>query len=64
MRHTLKEYYNTYNPNIIQIVYGEHIVNIDTRVSGSYALMRTFENIKYYFKSCNDSCLILDYVNE
>ena len=62
MRHTLKDYMKTYKPDTIQLLYGEHLVSIDTARRGSYTLLRTFENEKFYFKSCNDSNLILDYV--
>lgn len=64
MRHTLKEYMKTYQPDTIQLLYGEHLVNINTACGGSYALIRTFENEKFYFNSCNDSNLILDYVGK
>lgn len=45
-RHTLNEFMKHYNPESIQLLYGDHIVNIATDCKGSAALVRTFGNEK------------------
>ena len=64
MRYTLKQFMAMFRPLTIQLIYGEHIVNIATQCKGSWALIRTFYNEKYYFRSFKGNNLILDYVKE
>ena len=61
MRHTLKEFMAIFEPITIQLIYGEHIVNIATQCKGSWALIRIFGNEKYYIKSVKSNNLILEY---
>lgn len=61
-RPTLREFMEYCNPTTIQLLYGEHIVNIDTRCKGSHSLIKAFEDTKYYFKSFENEHLIVDYV--
>ncbi len=45
---TLKEYMTQNNPDYIQLIFGDfHIVNIDTNLDGSWALVRIFQNEKF-----------------
>ena len=63
-KHTLFDYLQAYDVNTIQLLYGEHIINIDTRCKGSAAIVRALNNEKYYFKVFENNHLILDYVGE
>lgn len=48
MKKTLKEIMYEYDGvKTIQIQYGKHIVNIDTRVEGSYSLIKHLYDVKY-----------------
>lgn len=49
-KHTLMEYLNVYNANNIQLVIGEHIVDISTNVKGSYTIIKAFRNEKFTFQ--------------
>ena len=49
-KHTLMEYLNAYNANNIQLVIGEHIVDISTNVKGSYTIIKAFRNEKFTFQ--------------
>ena len=62
MRYTLKEFMAMFNPETIQLLHGEHMVNIATQCKGSWKLIRIFSNEKYYFKSFKSNNLILEYV--
>lgn len=45
---TLKEYMRETNPDYIQLIFGDyHIVNIDTNLEGSWALVKIFQNEKF-----------------
>lgn len=62
--HTLKEFMEMYNPKTIQLLYGNHLINIETDCIGSIALIWIFINEKYFFKSFNNYHLILEYIKE
>lgn len=49
MRHTLQEFMNHYNPEHIQLVFGVHLVNIETAFEGSGALVRALNDTKFDF---------------
>lgn len=63
MKHTLKEYLKIYDPDFIQLVIADHIVNIDSIISGSWFIIRAFENEKFYLRSFENNFLILS-INE
>ena len=45
---TLKELMRLTNPDYIQLIFGDyHIVNIDTNLEGSWALVKIFQNEKF-----------------
>lgn len=47
---TLKEFLKTYDAEKIQLVFGQHLINIDTTVAGSAALIRALNaDQKYKF---------------
>ena len=50
VRHTLIEYLNMLGPTTIQIIAGEHLINIDTNCEGSYFIIKHFENEKFTLK--------------
>lgn len=62
MFHTLKEYIDTYNPEYIQLIIGEHLININTFAEGSLLVIRAFESERFIFKTLNDTLLILSSV--
>ena len=47
---TLREYLSEYNPVNIQLIIGEHLVNISTNVKGSYCIIKAFRNEKFTFQ--------------
>lgn len=47
---TLREYLNEYNAVNIQLVIGEHIINIATDVKGSYFIIKAFRDEKFTFQ--------------
>jgi len=47
-RHTLKEFMKTYDADKIQLVFGQHLINIDTSVEGSAALVRALNTDAMY----------------
>ena len=49
IRHTLNEFMKQYNPSNIQLIFGNHIVNIQTDVKGSAALVKYFGEAKFDF---------------
>lgn len=49
-KHTLREYLNEYNAVNIQLVIGEHIINIATDVKGSYFILKAFLNERFTFR--------------
>lgn len=63
MRHTFRKFLNTYDADTIQLIYGEHIVNIDERVDGSLHLMCVFLDREFDFVSYDENTnhLILKY---
>lgn len=63
VRHTLKEFMEHYKADNIQLVFGYHIVNIQSALEGSLALVRHFEKTKFDFGVYNekDSYLRLNY---
>jgi len=46
---TLNEFIKHYNPTNIQLIFGDHIVNIDRRCKGSAALIKYLGEIKFDF---------------
>lgn len=63
-KYTLDTLAKHYKPLSITLLYGDHTVYIDTRLKGSFALYRAFRDIKFYYRSFDDSTknLVLDYV--
>lgn len=61
MRHTFKEFITHYEPITIQLIFAEHIVNIDTRIEGSFALVKAFDNFKFDFINFKNGHLLLRY---
>ena len=59
MKHTLKDFENYYLPRFIQIIVGEHIINIDTKVKGSAFIIKHFYNETFTFISFENNFLIL-----
>lgn len=42
-KNTFNAILNYFNPRYIQLVYGDHLISIDTEGNGSFALIRTFK---------------------
>lgn len=64
MRYTLKEFIEHYNPKYIQLVCGDHLVNIDTMMKGSFFLIKAFEKSIFYFRSFENELLLLSIIEE
>lgn len=60
-RHTLKDFIGIYEPKYIQLMFGWHLINIDTMAKGSYAIIRRFKNDTFEYVSCNKDLLVLKY---
>mgnify|MGYP003332885474 CR=1 FL=1 len=62
--HSLKEYIEFYNPTTIQLICGNHIINIHLECSGSAFIVRAFEKDYFYLERFTESCkhLILNTV--
>ena len=57
---TLREWTNQYMTDYIQLVCGNHLININNREKGSWFIVRNFLNEKFYFKEyTKDGLLIL-----
>lgn len=54
--HTLKEYIEYYQPTTMQLICGEHIVNIHLECKGSAFIIRAFENEYFYLERFTESC--------
>lgn len=48
MKGTLKDFMETYDAEKVQLVFGQHLINIDTTVQGSTALIRALNADKKY----------------
>lgn len=53
-RHTLKEFMEHYNPGKIQLVFGQHLINIDTYAEGSAVIIRCFKDRKFELVSVTE----------
>lgn len=61
-RRTLKEYDKMYNPTKIQLLIGQHLINIDYNLEGSHALYKAFKDMKFdlrYYDSRSDFLLLV-----
>lgn len=47
---TLREYLSEYNPVNIQLIIGEHLVNISTNVKGSHCIIKAFCDEEFTFQ--------------
>lgn len=58
-RYTLNEFMKHYNPSNIQLIFGEHIVNIQINAKGSAALVKHFGETKFDFDLYNEDASYL-----
>lgn len=58
--HTLNEFMHAYlEAENIQLVFGDHLVNICSKSRGSYAIIRAFKDFTFTFTSYNEQTKFL-----